>query len=427
MFLEVHIQNLTSDPLHFERMQFECTGDWNVTNTDILTNDHNERLFSGSQALMQPRDIRQCIYVLTPKSVSLAPVIFPPGSTIPLGRLDIFWRSSFGEPARLLTSMLSRRIPLVAPVSQPVPTVPSYIKRALTASLPSRPQSPQSSQSRPGTPFSNQPGSPSQSRSSLIGAVGPIPQPSISSHVSDIKITLIKRESTPTLVQLEKPFVASFSLILSAPMHPEKKNHYRVLSLVVQHLQHRRTNEPPHPPTPAPSMTLSSRLSSGFSTPSSLQPTFGYVLTDQKLLTDSLRQKFRDEISGEHQTNDVITLPPPFFFDTDESNSRRSTGVVFTGSSALFLPSVELSVSETQVYSDPTDNYMMLHGSQDFDLSYLPREEGYTTIGGLRVLLVGDSFTDIGKDSIHTGNVMYTGPVVTLKEWDIVAEVWVSS
>jgi len=70
----------------------------------------------------------------------------------------------------------------------------------------------------------------------------------------------------------------------------------------------------------------------------------------------------------------------------------------------------------------------MLHASQDFDLSYIPREKGYVTIGGLRVLLVGDSFfTDVGKDSIHTGDVMPTGRVVTLKEWDVVAEVWVSS
>jgi hypothetical protein len=56
-------------------------------------------------------------------------------------------------------------------------------------------------------------------------------------------------------------------------------------------------------------------------------------------------------------------------------------------------------------------------------MSYLPRQKGYTTIGGLRVLLVGDNFTDAGKDPLFDG---CTNPV-TLKEWDVVAEVWVSS
>jgi hypothetical protein len=90
------------------------------------------------------------------------------------------------------------------------------------------------------------------------------------------------------------------------------------------------------------------------------------------------------------------------------------------------LPAVELSVSDTEVHSDATES-VILHGVQDFELSYLPRKKGYTTIGGLRVLLVGDNFTDAGKDSIYSGDVIRTSPAVILKEWDVVAEVWVSS
>lgn len=422
VFLEVHIQNLTSDPLQFERMQFECTDDWNVADINVLGNDNHEKLFSGSQALMQPQDIRQYIYILTPKSVSLEPIVFPPGSTIPLGRLDIFWRSSFGEPGRLLTSMLSRRIPLLAPAPQPVLMPPSYVKRAISAGLPSRPQSPQLSQSRPGTP-SKRSGSPSQSHSPLTGVIATTPQPSTSPYVSDIEVNLLKRESTPTSVQLEKPFSITFSLILSAQMQPGKKAQYRTVRLAVQHLQHRR-NRPSHPLTSAPSATLNSRSSSGFSTPSSLQPTFKHALADQKLLAGSPRQKFRDEIENEHHPNYSITLPPPFFSDPDELNSRRSTGAVFIGSSALFLPPVELSVSETGVHSDATETVIKLHASQDFEVSYLPTHKGYTTIGGLRVLLVGDDLTDTGRDS---GDVTCMSPVVTLKEWDVVTEIWVSS
>jgi hypothetical protein len=96
---------------------------------------------------------------------------------------------------------------------------------------------------------------------------------------------------------------------------------------------------------------------------------------------------------------------------------------VFTGSSALFLPPVELSVPEAKDDGDVVESVRKLHASQDFEMSYLPRQKGYTTIGGLRVLLVGDNFTDAGKDPLFDG---CTNPV-TLKEWDVVAEVWVSS
>ena len=416
MFLEVHIQNLTPEPLHLERIDFECTNGWNATDVNVLPSDNHERLFSGSQAPIQPQDIRQYTYILTPNSASSTPTIYPPGSTIPLGRLDILWRSLFGEFGRLLTSMLSRRIPLLAPVPQPVPTLPFHIKRAITASLPSRPQSPQFSQSRPGTPPSNRPTSPSQSRSSLVGAVGPAPQPLSSPRVSDIEVSLVKRAPTPTSAQLQKPFRVPFSLSLSAPVHPEKKHHRRVVRLVVQHLQHRRTSQ--SAPALAPSTTLTSQLSSGFSTPSQ-HPTFSDALANQRTSTSSPPQNYRDEPS------DLVTLPPPFFSDTDESNPP-STGV-FTGSSALFLPSVELCTSETEMCSDPTEGVGKLHASQDFELLYLPRQKGYMATGGLRVLLVRDSFTDAVRDSVYDGDTESISLCVILKEWDVVAEVWVAS
>lgn len=100
IFLEVHIQNLMPDPVWFERMQFQCIDDWQVQ--DINCDDS---VFSGSMALMQPQDMRQYIYILTPTAVPLASTPPTPGSTMPLGRLDISWRSSFGEPGRLLTSV----------------------------------------------------------------------------------------------------------------------------------------------------------------------------------------------------------------------------------------------------------------------------------------------------------------------------------
>lgn len=94
-------------------MQFECAEPWQVqdVNSAILPNSADDKksdsLYSGPMALMQPQDMRQYIYILTPIGSSLPefPVTHDPGSVISLGRLDISWRSSLGEPGRLLTSV----------------------------------------------------------------------------------------------------------------------------------------------------------------------------------------------------------------------------------------------------------------------------------------------------------------------------------
>lgn len=88
----------------FERMRFECVDGWEVKDGNV-SHKNGENLFSGSAAIMQPQDIRQYVYILTPTSFPSFPVTHAPGTIIPLGRLDLAWRSSFGEPGRLLTSV----------------------------------------------------------------------------------------------------------------------------------------------------------------------------------------------------------------------------------------------------------------------------------------------------------------------------------
>ena len=108
VFLEVHIQNLTQDAMWLERMQFECVDGWKAQDANYLDNATaatKDSLFTGSTALMQPQDVRQYIYILTPISLPPFPVSHAPGIILALGRLDISWRSSFGEPGRLLTSV----------------------------------------------------------------------------------------------------------------------------------------------------------------------------------------------------------------------------------------------------------------------------------------------------------------------------------
>lgn len=108
MFLEVHIQNLTPDALWLQRMRFEAVEGWNVEDANLSkskTAVEGETIFTGSMALIHPQDTRQYVYILAPRAIPTFPIVHPPGAIIPLGRLDISWRSAFGEPGRLLTSV----------------------------------------------------------------------------------------------------------------------------------------------------------------------------------------------------------------------------------------------------------------------------------------------------------------------------------
>ncbi|KAF7359405.1 hypothetical protein MSAN_01283100 [Mycena sanguinolenta] len=326
VFLEVHIQNLTTETMWFERMRFECADGWDVVDANLIDieREDSKSIFSGSSALMQPQDMRQYIYILSRKSASLAPVVYPPGSTIPLGRLDISWRSSYGEPGRLLTSMLSRRIPLVtAPAQKPVSALPPYLQRNATGSVGTH--SPQLSGSRPGSPTVPQrPGSPFRNRppSTVVGRPQtPPPQPA-PAPVSDIDVNLTVRDVPRDSIKIETPFKISFTLVVSAPVPPRTTA---------------PTLVPPNPPPPEPySPRLTSLTSPGFSTPSPMAATFNYALAHQKLL--ATRRGLDD------RTGTGPTLPPPFFEGADELKfANAKAGVVFCGASTVFLPPIELA------------------------------------------------------------------------------------
>lgn len=89
--------------MSFERIFLDPAPGWTVDESDF--GPVQERLFSGVNALMQPQDARQYVYVLNPVEESKFFVPPEPGAVIQLGRLDISWRSAFGEPGRLLTSV----------------------------------------------------------------------------------------------------------------------------------------------------------------------------------------------------------------------------------------------------------------------------------------------------------------------------------
>lgn len=288
IFLEVHIQNVTQETMHFERLSFEPTDEWQVQDPNVM--DDGQSVFSGPLALMNPQDVRQYIFVLSPTLTSaLRPLaVHPPGSIFPLGRLNIVWRSSYGEPGRLLTSMLTRRIPLINPghpssaTSQsqqqpqqqhphPASAVPPYLKRG--APVPSRPQSP-NPLSRPSTPPPRRPESPApnpQGPSSRQPISSIIPTPNIDAH-------LTLRDPLPSPVKIEEPFTIGFTLHVNATA---QRSANRTLLFAIQHI----LAPPPASTAPAvaapPRMTATStsggpalRAGTGYNTPRTiLSPT----------------------------------------------------------------------------------------------------------------------------------------------------------
>ncbi|KAL1747003.1 hypothetical protein HDZ31DRAFT_32934 [Schizophyllum fasciatum] len=424
IFLEVHIQNLTPEPLWFERMLLDPVDGWDVEDTNLGSDEENG-IFTGSTALMGPQDMRQYIYIMSPQSPPRIPVVHSPGSIIPLGRLDIAWRSSFGEPGRLLTSMLSRRIPLPPappPAAPPVSAVPPYLKRGATSSTPSRPSSP-GPPSRPGSP------APRMRTNSVVSLTSPRPQtppplPTAAPPAApDLEASLIVRRIPRDTIAVEKPFTIALTLALHAPATADASWSHRRVRAVVQHLL-----PPKAPPLPPPAVQpiapmasvselASPRIaSSGLSTPTAATATqaFNYELARQKLLVASPLVGSAQEGDASEPTEGVA-LPPPH-----ATEPRRDSGVMYCGPSAIYLAPMDLQLDNESVPGE-----RLAYAEQDFELTYVPTKRGFSTVGALRVLIVEDrTVTHDAEDGGDVANqALETAKI--LKEWDTIAEIWV--
>ena len=533
IFLEVHIQNVTQETMHFEQLSFEPTDEWQVQDPNVM--DDKQSVFSGSIALMNPQDIRQYIFILFPTSTSSQRplAVHAPGTIYPLGRLNIMWRSSYGEPGRLLTSTLTRRIPLVNPAppasttthlpQHPASALPLHLKRDRTTS----PQS-LGSQSRPGTPPLRSPAAP----------MAPTAQGAESVSLS-INAHLTLREPLPSHVRVEEPITLAFTLhINSTPQIPTSPS--RPLLFAIQHVlptppsinvpktaaprqpvvitsaaQNQRLDSGYNAPRTAPILptqqtqlpqslvsrstaaqisasaeadvtsprTSLSTSTSGFSTPTAVSGrgstsnapgTFNYVLARQKLLVASPWQQNADfDFDMEHEEavgatgeEDIIIYPPPYpLHHTITSNASASGSFVPIGASSFTLPpltptmqlipahpsstaasAIHASQSSTSTASSIDSgsiqelDYRQPYASYDLELNYIPLRTGFHGVGGVRVLYLGEAdeiaTTPEGEQGRSEGlDITLVGKkvsrerrkAVVLKEYDIVAELLVSS
>ena len=142
-----------------------------------------------------------------------------------------------------------------------------------------------------------------------------------------------------------------------------------------------------------------------------------------------------DELNGHKD----IKLPHPYSSSVLESPKGSIVGrVSFSGSSMLFLPPITFSPSSSKAATthDTISHDIHERGEElvEFSLDYFPLARGFTRVGGLRVLVVEDEekvipdSTDDGESNETTLHPFSESPLREariLREWDVVAEVWV--
>jgi hypothetical protein len=345
--------------------------------------------------------------------------------------------------------MLSRKIPLPpAPAKQPASALPLYLQRTPTqpSTAPPRPRSPQLVPSRPGTPPTQRPGSPFRGRSiagsslpgTPVNAPVPIAPPAAGTSIaSDIGVDIVILDIPRDSITIEKPFTVSVRLTVSALERPlgkdDKSSGLRVISLAVQHIQ--------VPRAITSAQTLPASISDALnppllhSSPSSIggqwrSAAFNSDGDHDKLATASNNTKPGNEDAGSI-VGDIV-LPPPFAEQTADRKSGASPGVVFIGPSAVFLSPMRLAATGQSEGKDDEHVTATAEAVAHFELSFLPLQTGLLMLGGLRVLLVEDKMVDENETQVDAdeGNEERVNPrkeAQTLREWDILGEIWVTT
>ncbi|KAF8644116.1 hypothetical protein AX16_008645 [Volvariella volvacea WC 439] len=390
IFLEIHVQNHTANSLYFEKFQFVPTEDWVV----ISTSDLNSA--DSTINLMQPQDVQQHLYILSPQQ---SPLTTPTSDLlIGLGRLDLSWRSSFGEPGRLLTSTLFRRISAPAKPVQPVPALPLHIKRPAHALMPLRTQP--TGHSRPNTPPPRTE-SPSRKHASIDVA-----QSASNQTYLDYDVHLLVREIPRDQIRAGKAFTVSLLLSISTQFIGVKQEQ----ALVIQYLQAQSDTTKSlgnivHAERAGSRISLSSESVSA----PNLAGVSNMVAPDKALGPSAPKVDYVLSIGDEVNP----PLPGPFYQPSLGSHTPRA---MLCGPSAMST-TIQLRAAELQV----TDAEQTWVGAHEFELTFIALRTGFHTIGPLRVLSIPD--LDYVDDQTEIRGRQHTPRI--LAYWDSIGEVWV--
>jgi hypothetical protein len=146
IFLENQIQNITKQPLYLSLIKFESAAHYQRDDLSDVSgcDSHDARGRDGSEgegggaeriygveAHLGPGDVRQYLYKLTPKSG-----VFDPHEKKmeDLGRLEMSWKTSMGEPGRLhsLVNLMQWKLP----PKQLVCLTPSRVPNSVESQVP---------------------------------------------------------------------------------------------------------------------------------------------------------------------------------------------------------------------------------------------------------------------------------------------------
>lgn len=298
--------------------------------------------------------------------------------------------------------MLSRRIPLVAPAT-PAPALPLHMQRSgslVGSSTPPRSRSPQPPY-RPQTPpvsgrmQSPIPFAPRVARAGTMPMSPTMPGTTLPT-VPSVSVDLVVVDFPHEEIVVDKPFQLACRLTVSAPAREETG---RRMSFIIQHLLPIRTTVVgplQHQEETWRARQDSITIGSGQCTPSptGTPPRGNFSFTEslvQRLLVASPRVMYKDEEENEGgDENETMILPSPFALSAETAKRR---GASPAGASAFPL--------EMEDGGGGT-------ASREFRLEYIAFKKGFCTVGGLRVLAVGD------------------GPVASVvKEWNVIGEMWV--
>jgi hypothetical protein len=122
LFLELHVQNTSPLPMTFSQMSFQpAEGLTFRSMNDSLVAEGERDIWedeAGQGPVLLPGDVRQVCWIVDETDRPGATgeggmkTAWAPGTVLPLGKLDIFWSTPYGETGHLQTSTLNRRVPL---------------------------------------------------------------------------------------------------------------------------------------------------------------------------------------------------------------------------------------------------------------------------------------------------------------------------
>ena len=427
VFLEVQVQNISAEPLLFNKLNFGPAEGLEVQDLTIRNNYP-----------VQPGDVLQCLYIIKPKPKKIQDIIAKArlaNNAMGLGRLEIRWSGRMGDAGHLTTSQLVRHLPMpfVPPALASRQTFPHQTSNLAT----------------PDRPFRSGLRSPSPRGSPHLGTGTATPSPRQSVQIdeplllpfgSDIQTALYTLPPESTSFATGKPFELHFRLSLTSTCRNPSSGKKRRLRLAAQHVDHHSPllHQLYAPESRAdPTQTGSARQSLETSRP--LPPT-----------------------PRRSEDNQATIWPPPHPlpeghpYDARRSDQRHlkpSQGVRFYGNTLLELPEVSFdhgsdakpsaAASDEADQSDPrisidstaTDDVPLDQVARKgvakrqqtqtvhFSLQYVSFTHGIHTVGGVRVMVVEDSWLDGDAEEAGQPGPAHYG----LIEHSIVAEVVIGS